>query len=378
MSAKYDSDGKAELELRSPLRNERKTPSDDEVAACRPCRIALVVIFTLILVALLVAAVVVIATSKKCGSPLVGPAYWRKETFYQIYVPSFKDSSGDGYGDLAGLQKHLAYLEEVGVKGIVLSGLVNQGEFTATHRREDDNKFKELVTKARDRGISVFLAFDPTHSTTESVSFKKSRESKDNKFRSWYHWVRVPNNWLNRTGQSAWHFDTKTNESYYAYSGVFEPVLNYNNSEVVEHLKKSLSHWLDMGAKGFQFINFQRLIISGSYQSNPASKTTYNKDLRATHQLLEKLHSHVAAKGGILFGGLEKTTDQSRIMSYFGTEKKQELDLVANTYFTEPLKTTAQNIQAGEAINNTLVQYEKSIPSLLGQVGFLVAQSTSD
>ena len=86
-------------------------------------------------------------------------------------------------------------------------------------------------------------------------------------------------------------------------------------------------------------------------------------DLRASHNLLEKLHSHVAAKGGILIGGLEKIEDQSKIMSYFGTEKKQELDLVANTYFTDTVKTTTQNINTGEAINNTLAQYVKSVPS---------------
>ena len=277
MSAKFDSDGRAELELRSPLRNEVKVPSDEEVAACRPCRIAFVVVFSLILLAMLVSAIVVIATSKKCGTPITRPEYWRKDTFYQIHLPSFKDTSGDGYGDVAGLTEKLAYLEEIGVKMIVVSGLIKEGDFRTTQRPEDENKFPNLVAKARDRGINIILAFDPTHSTIDSQSFKKSKESKNNKFRNWYHWREVTNNWQDKTGATAWRFDKMTNQSYYFYSNVTKPVLNYNISDVEKELKDGLTYWLDQGAKGFQLLNFQRFIVDSSYQDNPARKTTYDK-----------------------------------------------------------------------------------------------------
>ena len=277
MSAKFDRDGKAELELRSPLRNEGKAPSEEEVAACRPCRIAFVVIFTLVLVALLVSAIVVIATSKRCGQPKVENEFWRKDTIYQIYLPSFKDSSGDRFGDITGLKEKLSYFEDVGVRVLVLSGLIKEGDFRSTRRDEDKNKFRDLVATAKNRGISIFLAFDPTHSTKDSTSFQKSRENKYNKFRSWYHWRPKVTNWLNQTGLSAWHFDTRTNESYYAYSGVSKPFLNYNNSEVFDHLKDSLTYWLNEGAKGFQLVNFQRLVVDGSYQDNPTGQTKFDK-----------------------------------------------------------------------------------------------------
>lgn len=277
MSAKFNSDGKAELELRSPLRNELKVPSDEEVAACRPCRIAFVVIFSLILVAMLVSAIVVIATSKRCGTPMKRTEYWRKDTFYQVYVPSFKDTSGDGYGDLKGVIEKLSYFEEMGIKMVVLSGLINEGDFRSVRRAEDKNVFAELVAKARDRKIGIILAFDPTHSTMDSVSFKKSAMDKNDVFRSWYHWRPTTNNWSNKTGQSAWFFDSRTNESYYSYSDGSKPFLNYNNSDVMKQLTEGLSYWLDMGAKGFQLINFQRLIVSGSYQNNPPKQNRYDK-----------------------------------------------------------------------------------------------------
>lgn len=98
MSAKLNRDGEAEVELKSPLRDGLKVPSEEEVAACRPCRLALVVLFSLVLVAMLVSAIVVIATSGRCkpqGNP--PKEFWKKELAYQIYVPSFQDSNDDGY-----------------------------------------------------------------------------------------------------------------------------------------------------------------------------------------------------------------------------------------------------------------------------------------
>ena len=86
-------------------------------------------------------------------------------------------------------------------------------------------------------------------------------------------------------------------------------------------------------------------------------------DLAASHQLLENLHFHVAARGGFLIGALEKTTDQPKAMSYFGTVKRQQLDMVANSYFTETLKTTVQKLHTGEAINTTIIEYQNSVPN---------------
>lgn len=297
MSAKFESDGKAELELRSPLRSELKVPSDDEVAACRPCRIASVVIFSLILVAMLVAAIVVIATSKKCGSPIKQEEYWRKNTFYQIYVPSFKDTSGDGIGDLEGIIQKLSYLEEIGVKMILLSGLIKESDFRTTRTLEDRNVFEKLVAKARDRDIGVSIAFDPTYNTNDSVSFGFSRKDKFNKYRSWYHWRTVENNWLNKKNGKSWNFDRMTNESYYFYADEAKPFLNYNNSEVMDMLKDALTFWLGKGAKGFQLMNFQRFIVSSSYKDNPAGKSIYDKGY-FTEFLFVDLNTPVVAVQG--------------------------------------------------------------------------------
>ena len=50
--------------------------------------------------------------------------WWRDAVFYQVYVPSFTDSDGDGLGDLAGVCSRLGYLEQgSGDVGFFLAGL---------------------------------------------------------------------------------------------------------------------------------------------------------------------------------------------------------------------------------------------------------------
>eukprot|EP00795_Rhopilema_esculentum_P003241 gene3241-1564_t len=358
MSAKLNSDGKAELELKSPLRDDLKAPSNEEVAACRPCRLAIVVIFTLVLVAMLVAAIVVIATSKRCGKPLQRTEFWKTETFYQIHVPSFQDTSDDGKGDLKGIVTRLAYLESIGVKVLVLSGLVSDKEFQNFAKDEDKNEFGNLVSKAKERGISIVLEMDPTYTSSSSPWFQGSAASKDNAYRSWYHWSKTTNNWQSMSGGVAWQMHTSTNFSYYFYVDKDKPALNYNTSSVKDEFKKALIAWMDRGAKGFKLNNFQRLVVDGRYSDNPSSQFVNDKDLKATHNVLKEFHKVVATRGGFLMGALEEIADSKNTRVYYGNEKEKELDLVLNSHFTGTFSGNP-----GVFVNKTLSDYLQAVPS---------------
>lgn len=47
--------------------------------------------------------------------------WWKEATFYQVYPASFKDTNGDGWGDIPGVLSEIDYLHELGVDCIWLS-----------------------------------------------------------------------------------------------------------------------------------------------------------------------------------------------------------------------------------------------------------------
>ena len=57
--------------------------------------------FWLIWLAMLVVAVVIIVFAPKCYAP-APKQWWQKAPVYEVYAKSFKDSDGNGVGDLKG------------------------------------------------------------------------------------------------------------------------------------------------------------------------------------------------------------------------------------------------------------------------------------
>jgi alpha-glucosidase len=47
----------------------------------------------------------------------VNKKWWKEAVAYQVYPRSFKDSNGDGIGDLKGVTAKLDYLKALGIDG---------------------------------------------------------------------------------------------------------------------------------------------------------------------------------------------------------------------------------------------------------------------
>ena len=61
-----------------------------------------------------------------CGPAAAGPGeesmeWWKETNVYEIYVNSYQDSNGDGYGDLNGIIQRLDHLQELGVGAVWLT-----------------------------------------------------------------------------------------------------------------------------------------------------------------------------------------------------------------------------------------------------------------
>lgn len=205
-------------------------------------------------------------------------AWWKESTVYQIYPASFKDSNGDGWGDIPGIISKLDYIKSLGVDIVWLSPILkspqedmgydisNYENIDALYGTLEDHD--NLIKGLHDRGMKYVLDLVVNHSSDQHPWFQQSRSSKDNPYRDYYIWRpakydkdgnRVPpNNWESAFSGSVWEWDEKTQEYYMHLFAKGQPDFNWENPKVVEEVHKIIRYWLDRGVDGFRMdvINF--------------------------------------------------------------------------------------------------------------------------
>lgn len=213
-------------------------------------------------------------------------SWWHRAVIYQIYPRSFKDTTGNGVGDLEGIIEKLDYLSDtLGVGALWISPfypspMKDFGYDVADYRGVDPlfgdlDTFDALIAEAHARGLKVIVDYVPNHSSDQHPWFQESRSSRDNPKRDWYVWRDPapdggpPNNWLSVFGGSAWEWDSKT-EQYYLHTFLKEqPDLNWRNPEVQEEMLEVLRFWLDRGVDGFRIDVAQYVMKDPELRDNP-------------------------------------------------------------------------------------------------------------
>ena len=201
--------------------------------------------------------------------------WWRDAVFYQVYVPSFTDSDGDGIGDLQGIRSRLGYLELLGVDALWLSPIypspmVDNGYDVTDHRGVDPvwgdlDAVDELVADAHAHGIRVTVDLVPNHTSDQHAWFRAALASPPGSpERARYHFrpgrgadgAEPPNGWRSVFGGSAWTREPPSDEGpgewYLHLFSPAQPDLNWTNLEVWADLDKTLRFWLDRGVDGFR------------------------------------------------------------------------------------------------------------------------------
>lgn len=205
--------------------------------------------------------------------------WWKESVFYQIYMPSYADSNGDGYGDFKGMTQKLDYLQSLGIKGIWLtpfltSPKVDNGYDIADYYEIDPTygtkaDFDLFLKEAHQRGIKVIMDMVLNHTSTDCKWFQESRKSKDNPYRDYYIWKDEPNNWESFFGGTAWQKDSLTDQYYYHKFDVRMADLNWANPKVVAEVQNILRFWLDAGVDGFRLDVINFLNTDGITADNP-------------------------------------------------------------------------------------------------------------
>lgn len=220
--------------------------------------------------------------------------WWKETVFYEIYMPSYKDSNGDGYSDFKGVTSKLDYIKNLGVKGIWLtpflkSPKVDNGYDVSSYYEVDSTygtleDFKLFIKESHERGIKVIMDLVVNHTSTESKWFQEAKKSKDNPYRDYYIWKDKPNNWESFFGGSAWELDSITNQYYYHKFDVKMADLNWQNPKVVEEIQDVLKFWLNIGVDGFRLDVINFLTTNGITLDNQTNEKGEQEHLHDINQ----------------------------------------------------------------------------------------------
>ena len=220
--------------------------------------------------------------------------WWKETVFYEIYMPSYKDSNGDGFSDFKGITSKLDYIQNLGIRGIWLtpflqSPKVDNGYDLSSYYKVDATygtleDFKIFIEEAHNRDIKVIMDLVLNHTSTHHKWFQESLKSKDNPYRDYYIWKDKPNNWESFFGGSAWEYDTSTEQYYYHKFAVEMADLNWQNPKVVEEIKNVLRYWLDMGVDGFRLDVINFLTTEGITSDNPTNEKGEQEHLNDINQ----------------------------------------------------------------------------------------------
>jgi alpha-glucosidase len=215
--------------------------------------------------------------------------WWHGATLYQVYIRSWLDTNGDGYGDLPGVMAKIDYLAWLGVDGIWLSPTMpspdddwgyDVSDYLGVHPELGTlDDLGRLVAEAAKRNMKVLLDLVPNHTSTAHPWFVEAVSGRDSAHRSYYVWADPapgggpPTNWLDATGHSAWAFDEASGQYYLHNFLASQADLNWWEPAVHEEFREILRFWFDRGIAGFRIDVAQGLYKDAELRDDPPSAT---------------------------------------------------------------------------------------------------------
>ena len=191
--------------------------------------------------------------------------WWKGKVAYQIYPKSFKDSNGDGVGDLKGITEKLDYLQDLGIDILWLSPVykspfIDQGYDISDYYAIDPlfgsmEDMEELIAEGKKRGMSIIMDLVVNHCSSHHEWFQKALADPDGPYADYFYFIesdKEPNNWESYFGGSVWEPVPGTNKYYLHSFHKDQPDLNWQNPVLREEIYKMINWWLDKGIAGFR------------------------------------------------------------------------------------------------------------------------------
>uniref|UniRef100_A0A6V7LSA0 alpha-glucosidase n=1 Tax=Bracon brevicornis TaxID=1563983 RepID=A0A6V7LSA0_9HYME len=265
---------------------------------------------------LLLFGCLLISTSSAPSSNL-SEDWWRDTFIYQIYPRSFKDSDGDGIGDLTGITSKLDHLVDLNVSALWMSPIFTspQEDFGYDIANFTDvdpiygnlEELTKLTKEAHARGLKVILDLVPNHSSDKHPWFAKSIQ-RIKPYDEFYVWKdakiingtrQPPNNWLSVFFGSAWEWNEQRQQYYLHQFAISQPDLNYRSPLLRKEMENVFTFWADREIDGFRIDSLNYLVEDAEFRDQPEIPNTglpsddpdtqeriYTKDLPENYDIL--------------------------------------------------------------------------------------------
>jgi len=236
-------------------------------------------------------------------------SWWKEGIVYQIYPRSFKDTSGNGVGDLRGIIQKLDYIKSLGVTMVWLNPIYESpnddngydiSDYRAIMKEfgtmED---FDELLEGLHKRGMKFIMDVVVNHSSDEHEWFQQSRSSRDNPYRDYYHWWPAEKGKPNHRwsffdeNSDAWKYDEQTDAYYLHYFSQKQPDLNWENPKVRQEVYDIMKFWAEKGVDGFRLDAFQYVSKDITFPPFPEGYDVDVPSVIEYHGMGPNIHSYL-------------------------------------------------------------------------------------
>lgn len=249
--------------------------------------------------------------------------WWKNVVVYQIYPKSFKDSNGDGIGDLKGIISKIPYLGELGIGAIWLSPVCKSPQadngYDISDYQDIDPMFgnvddmEELIEEAKKYNIRIMMDLVLNHTSNKHRWFEEAKKSKDNPYHDYYVWRDgeegvEPNDMKGVFGGSAWEWVPEIKQYYFHQFLPEQPDLNWDNPKVRREIYDMILWWMDKGVGGF------RLDVIDQIAKEPDKKITINGP--RLQEYFHELSKETFQKGDLITVGEAWGADIERAKLY--------------------------------------------------------------
>ena len=260
--------------------------------------------------------------------------WWQETTVYQVYPRSFKDSNGDGIGDLRGIIGKLDYLQNLGIGAIWLSPVYRSPNDDNGYDISDyENIMKEfgtmadmdeLIVQAKERNIRIIMDLVVNHTSDEHKWFIEAKKGKDNPYRDYYIWRDPkdggePNDLKSSFSGSAWQFDKESSQYYLHLFSKKQPDLNWDDQKVRQAVYNMMNFWIDKGIGGF------RMDVIDMIGKQPDKEIIRNGP--KLHKYLHEMNRETFGSKDMLTVG-ETWGATPEIAKLYSNPKREELSMV--------------------------------------------------